>query len=125
MKDYLGRISTIFAVFTVIITLYFQSEKETSLESILFFGIIIVVILFYFIYIYTKDKLNEIDKNTEKIVKLEDKVNYMKQIYELDKRVSLLEKQKKRKAHIDPRVVFIIILAILLYLYLKSLGVIS
>ena len=125
MKDYLGRISTAFTVFIVIITLYFQLEKESNVESILFFGIIIVVILFYFVYIYAKDKLSEIDKNTEKIAKLEDKVNYIKQLHELDKRVSLLEKPKKRKAEIDPRIIFIIILLILLYLYLKSLGVIG
>ncbi|MBI2676106.1 MAG: hypothetical protein HYX24_06620 [Candidatus Aenigmarchaeota archaeon] len=46
----------------------------------------------------------------------------MQEIHRLDKRVSLLEEGKAKKGQVDPKIIMLIVLLFLLYLYLRSIG---
>ncbi len=58
---------------------------------------------------------------------MKQKIDYMKELHGLDKRLSLLEKKNKSQAkgQVDPRIVIAAILVILFLLYLRSLGILK
>lgn len=115
----IGAIATIVAIIIALVT---QTLKLGNAESLILMGIIFVIVIIYFITTFIGNKFKQIDKLYDKTISLEEKVNYMKEIHELDKRVSLLEKKKGKKGNLDPRIIIIIILVFLLYLYLKAIG---
>ena len=116
------NLGTIIVVLAAIIPFIFQTTQQENILSLIIFGAMLLVVIAYFIADYVKDKLGQIDKALERVGKLEEKVDYMKQIRELDKRVTTIE--KKQKGQIDPRIVIIVILLVLLALYLRSISII-
>ncbi len=92
-----------------------------SITSLVILGIMILVLVAYFTADYFEDKFREIDKVSKRIRTLEEKLDYMKGINDLDKRLSLLE--RRMKGNTDPRTIALIILLFLLLLYLRSIGV--
>ncbi|MBI2173141.1 MAG: hypothetical protein HYT73_02945 [Candidatus Aenigmarchaeota archaeon] len=118
------KFATILVIVVGIIPIVTQFSSQGDSSSLILLGAIFLVILIYFISDYVKDKLSQVDKVVEKIAKMEEKVDYMKSIHELDKRVSLIE-EKKKKGQVDPRLAAIVILLVLLYLYLRSIGILS
>ena len=87
--------------------------------------------LFYFAYWLSnqiKSYVNKINQNQKDIEEVKQMIEQQKKSFDIDKRVSILEaimKNKKGRYMLDPKVLFIIILIILFYLYLKSMGIVS
>ncbi len=71
-----------------------------------------------------KSYINQINSNKVEIQEIKGKMNAEKKFSEFDKRLSILEALNKNKKGfaIDPKWIFLIILLILFYLYLRSLG---
>ncbi len=119
-------IETIIVVLTLIISIYFQFQKTHTTESMIIFAIIVITIVLYFTSSYIKDKLSEIDKTKKHLLDLEKKIDYQKELHQIDKRVSILEEisMMKKKGTVDPQTLIVILLIILLILYLRSIGII-
>ena len=69
--------------------------------------------------------MNEnIYKNHKEINEIKTSLNYNKLYNDMDKRLSVIELLlKKKRGALDHRILFWILLAILLYLFLKSVGI--
>ena len=122
-------IENIIVVLTLMISIYFQFQKTSTTESMIIFAIIVIIVVLYFTSSYIKDKLSEIDKTKEHFLDLEKKIDYQKELHQIDKRVSILEeistiKKIRKKGTVDPQTLIVILLVILLILYLRSIGII-
>lgn len=71
---------------------------------------------------YFREKAGKIDSLVERLNRIEQRIDYMQEIHRLDKRVSLLEEGKAKKGQVDPKIIMLIVLLFLLYLYLRSIG---
>ena len=69
--------------------------------------------------------MNEnINRNHNEINKIKTSLNYHQLYSNMDKRLSVIEHiLKNKRGSIDPRILFWILIAILLYLLLKSVGI--
>ncbi len=119
MPDNNGNNTEIFILLLALIPLILQIFNPTTYESQIIMGIMLIVGLFSVGWNYVKKNINRIDKNSETIKKIDDKINVMERIYEIDKRLSIIE---KRKGQVDPQILIIILLLILLFLFLRSAG---
>lgn len=86
--------------------------------------------LLYFVMWITdkvKSYIDQINKNTKEIQNIKEEMSIHKHFTEIEKRISLLEmlrKNKKGRLAIDPKWIFLAILLILFYLYLRSIGIV-
>ena len=108
------------------------SSEQVKTQTYIIFGIIILVLVIGFFLNYIIVRWSKVSKdiNTTK-----EEIENMKKVLDLnetfnhiDVRLSVLEalvtmKKNKKGQTIDPRFVFIILLLILLYLFLKSAGI--
>jgi len=131
--DIIGILVTFFAG---VISFYAQS-RDPQTGIILFLALLGAIIL-YFIISYPisiyKEKVNQINRNTEDIKKIKehlniinDKLNFRRDIEEVNLKISKLEgllNIKGKRGATDPRWIVIIIILILLYLFLRSKGLI-
>lgn len=115
----IGSITVIIIGLVPILALILGKGDTSSLIILMS---ILVIIIVYFIADYIRDKFGRIDEVANHMKEIEKKVDYMKNIHDLDKRISLIESEKKKKGQMDPRIIIIIILVILLYLYFRSIG---
>jgi len=124
----------LFTALVGIITLIFSYRSPETGVSLLI-GIFIVIGVYFltdFLIAIAKRKLAQIDKNTQDISiikkelkELNDRLNFHSEIARLKARVEHMENEsRKRKGAIDPRIVILIILVILLFLYLRTIGLI-
>ena len=61
---------------------------------------------------------------SKELKEVKDQLNIEKRFNEMDKRLSMIESWKK-KGEINPKIILIIILFILFFLYLRSLGILK
>ena|SRR3989344_5326751 len=77
-----------------------SKEENTSIAGIAFFGIILLSIALYFVYLFiwsqVKNYLSTIEQNTRRINHLEKTLKYQHDFHQLDKRVSIIESHEKR-----------------------------
>ena len=69
---------------------------------------------------------NDLRDNKRDVNEIKKSLNYHNLFNEMDVRVKVIERlfdKINKKGQIDPRIIFIIIMLILLYLFLKSIGV--
>ena len=97
--------------------------------SIILLGIILVFVVLGFIAsfltTYFKRQATNMDAIHERVKKLEEHINYMEKIAALDKRLAVIEETRNRKGVIDPRIVILVILLFLLYLYFRNIGLLG
>lgn len=130
-------------IFTVVpvFVLYKTTPTKITAQALIIFGIIIgvflVAIIFSFVYSKYKKMCKDIEGNKKDLQDIKKELNFKSMFNKMDKKVEVMErvmdkivigkisKIKSRKGMIDPRVMIWIILLILLYLFLKSMGVIN
>lgn len=122
--------ANIITLIIAVIAIYFQinppqtaTDKQTSL--ILFSALLLIfTISYFFINIFKNIKANEqqIDMNTSELRKIKEQMKFDSKLNDLDKRISIFERIMNKRGELDPRVVLIAIMLVLLYLYLRSLG---
>ncbi len=81
-----------------------------------------------FLITYFKRQAANLDTLEERVKKLEEHINYMEKVAALDKRLALIEVvqgNKTKKGVVDPRIVILVILIFLLYLYLRNTGLLG
>ena len=127
-------------VFTIIISILsltiptvifiLTASDNIRAQSINIFGIIaIITIGFYVIYLMYKgygNLRNDVQNNKKEITDIKKSLNYKELFDNMNVRVKVLEELIKRynkKGQIDPRIIYIIIMLILLYLFLKSVKI--
>lgn len=125
---------TIIALLVGLATIFFQIfPPKTPIDqvrsAIYFLAILGYIGILYFIMWVTdrvKSYVEQINKNTKEIENIKQEMNIQKHFTEIEKRLSVLEilrKNKRGRFAIDPKWIFLAILLILFYLYLKSLGI--
>src|SRR3989344_2977303 len=129
-KQKLG-IWEIIPIIIAIVTIIFQifppkNQQEQSASLILFFA----VLLFILDWIIRKVKfyISQINDNSLDIKKVKEEMYLEKRFAEIEKDIAVIQsllKNKKGNINFDPRIILIIILLVLFYLYLKSLGYFS
>jgi len=91
----------VIAIATIPFVEQFLGGEETSVTGIILLGIILIIVVFYFIYTYIKKSIVDytscIKNNTHRIEQLEQKIEYKKDFYTLDKRISILEANHEKK----------------------------
>lgn len=125
---------TIIALLVGLATIFFQIfPPKTPIDqvksAIYFLAILGYIGILYFVMWVTdrvKSYLNQINKNSEDIKELKEEMSIQKRFTEIEKRLSILEvlrKNRRGRFAIDPKWIFFVILLILFYLYLRSLGI--
>lgn len=133
--DLVSYVGIIVSILIGLITLYGQS-KDPQTSLLLFLSLIVAIFLFFLIswpIDYFNKKFKSIDKNIIEIQEIKkdlniikDKLNFKKEVYDLNTRILVIEnmlKMKNKRGQIDPRWILIIIIIILFYLYMKSKGI--
>ena len=125
------------ALISIIIPLYFfyitSPDEIRNQAVIVFIGISIVLLISIpIIYFYSQWSflIRKVLQNSNEIKKLEKDLKDIISSFELEKRLSIMEKligniikNKRSQIRIDPRIIIWIILIILLLLFLKTMGV--
>jgi len=126
-KDWITLLTFIIAIFTVIFQVFQPKTQKDQIVSMFWFVVIILYIgLLYAINFYGKKIKNffeRIDRIDKDILKLKKQMNEEKRFAEIEKKLAVLEVLKGKKSQIDPRIIFLIILLIFVYFYLRSIGV--
>ena len=128
-KRLINAIMILIAFFSILLQIYAPNSAEERQTSILIFiGLIGYIGILYFI-LWAKEKVtdytNQITQNSTAIDKLKETMELNKKFHQYDKRISILENQtnKKGQINIDPIWIMLLILLMIFYIYLKSLGV--
>src|SRR3989338_2944385 len=122
MGKYQEMIQTVVAILSIFVALYFQPTIERS-QGIALFIILLILIFGYFIYLSAKDKINQLGEQSKRLKTLEEKVNYMKEINEIKTKMEVMnERIKKLKGQIDIQTILIVLIVVVLFLYLRSIG---
>jgi len=128
-------ISIVIGLLSLFIPFYFffitSREDIQGITIIIFVAISIVLVVFIGSYsVVWKWRLmgGDVQKNKKEIFELRKDLNLKNLFNEMDVRVKVLEelflkKNKRGNVPVDPRFIFWILMAILLYLFLKSVGV--
>jgi hypothetical protein len=116
--------------FSVLLPLYFfiktSSEKISTETYVTFIGILIfliICIIIYYFYSKWEEATKRSDNNSKAIGDIKKDIKTQSLYNNMEKRLSILEALlKSKKGHVDPRILFAIILSILLFLFLKSIN---
>ena len=117
-----------------IISTYAQS-KDPQTGLFLFLALAGAIFLYFLVswpINFIKKKIKNVDDNSEEIGlvrkdlnSINEKLNFKESINMLDKKIYVIEevlKMKNKRGQIDPRIILIIIIIVLFFLYLKSKG---
>ncbi|MBI3413243.1 MAG: hypothetical protein HY051_04140 [Candidatus Aenigmarchaeota archaeon] len=121
MSNVLNKILNVLVFLLPTILSISQILNIGTSQSLIILGVIILLVVIYFSIDYVKGLSFKVNKTSERIKDMEERINYMEKIHDLDKRVAMLEKRRK-KGEIDPKTVILFLLLILLILYLRSIG---
>ena len=127
----------IIAMFTILLQISPPRTPEDKATSVIFFfGLLFYIVILYGIS-YFMDKVrsytDQINQNKKEILEIKEKMSLEKKFNDMDKRISILEVLKKGKKNkkgqlqiiLNPRILAIIVLLVLFYLYLRSMGIIK
>lgn len=132
--DFITLISLLVALAAIFFQIFPPKTSVDQLRSVIYFLAILGYIGILYSVRWATDKIKsyveQINKNTKNIQELNEKMSTEKHFNEVEKRLSILEillkKNKKgRGFSLDPKWIFLIILLILFYLYLRSLGILK
>ncbi|MBI2139379.1 hypothetical protein HYU14_00525 [Candidatus Woesearchaeota archaeon] len=122
------KIMFIITLFAIILQIFPPKTAKDQQNSLIYFLAILGYVSFLYGSVWISNKvkfyINQVNKNKKDIEDIKDKMDEEKRLYEIEKRISILEAfRRNRKAFaIDPKWVFMGILIVLFYLYLRSLG---
>jgi len=127
-KDSISLILSLLAILIPTITFLISSPEKITPAMITIFAFIGIFLLIFYIYSNIKPKWAFLTKNLlQNNREIEEIKNSLKQnvLYnDMDVRLRVIENLlKNKRGQIDPKIIFWILLAILLYLFLKSIGI--
>lgn len=131
--DLITIITLLIGLATIFFQIFPPKTPIDQVKSVIYFLAILgyVGILYFINWVTNRVKLyiEQINKNKEEIQDIKEKMSTEKHFNEIEKRLSLLEALLKNKKgqwfRIDPKWIFLVILLILFYLYLRSLGILK
>ncbi|GEM_PF-1064792 len=134
IKDRTYYLGMIISIAVGIISTYAQS-KDPQTGLFLFLALAGAIFLYFLVswpINFIKKKIKNVDDNSEEIGlvrkdlnSINEKLNFKESINMLDKKIYVIEevlKMKNKRGQIDPRIILIIIIIVLFFLYLKSKG---
>lgn len=120
----------IFAVLIPAIFFYLTSSEEIKTQTYVIFGVMAVVLLLgvFMIYIISKWKqmVKDIKLTKSELGDIKKELNFKDMWNKMEIRLNVLEalyKKDKRGQVLNPYVIWWILILILLYLFLKSIGI--
>ena len=127
----IGLIVAIASLTIPVASFLITAPEDIKIQSLILFGIMAVAtIIFsvvYIIYSGYRRILRDMEDNRKEVHEIKKSLNLHDLFNAMDVRLKvvekLLDKKNKRAQIIDPRIIWIIIMLILLYLFLKSVGV--
>lgn len=131
IKDIISIAISFIAIVVTIALFYFQEPENIPPVAIILSVTIISFSLVGFIIIYILSRWNDlsrrVENNKKEILEIKKSLKLHELYNDMEKRLSILEKlleskNKKGQRGIDPRILYWIILLILLYLLLRSIG---
>ncbi|MBI4017499.1 MAG: hypothetical protein HY366_00980 [Candidatus Aenigmarchaeota archaeon] len=111
---------TVLTVLIGITPLIIQFYRTGDTASLTVAGILLVALPIYFIFDWVTNKFGLIDSLGERVLKLEEKTDYMKEVHALDKRISIVE--RNGKGAINPKYIVFGVMVLLFILYLRTAG---
>ncbi|MBL7170310.1 MAG: hypothetical protein ISS48_04780 [Candidatus Aenigmarchaeota archaeon] len=124
----------IIAVLGILISVYIYYSNPSDETATFFIGVILILIGILYSVWYLIDKFKEIEKNTKEINNIKKKLEIKEEINMTNQRISKLEgwkeaieniaMRRKNKGQIDPRIILFIILLIIIFMFLRSQGII-
>lgn len=128
--DFISLLIAILSLIIPLVSFLLSAPNEIKVQSLIIFGIMVMaIIIFSFIYFIYRGYRNisyDLKDNRKEIDEIKRSLNYKELFSTMDVRLRVLEKlleEKNRRGQIDPRIIWIIIMLILLYLFLKSIGI--
>lgn len=129
VMEVINLIAIFLSIIIPVIFFFITSSEEIKSQTYIIFGIIIFVSMGIggITYIVTKWKImgKDIGDTKKEIDEIKKDLNFKELWNSMDVRMRVLEsliKKNKKGQSIDPRILMWILLAILLYLFLKSIG---
>ena len=114
-------------IFAVVFQIFPSQTTRQQTVSVVFFVAILcyIALLYVYDYFYGKVKfyIGEISNTSKEVCMIKSTLDIQQLLHSVDKRLSLLEAINK-KGGIDTRYILFLILLILFYLYLRSLGIV-
>lgn len=130
--DFVTIVTLLVGLATIIFQIFPPKTSIDQVRSVIYFLAILGYIgILYFVMWVTdriKSYVDQINKNKQDIQDIKDKMSIEKHFNDIEKRLSVIEalyKNRKGRFAIDPKWIFLIILLILFYLYLRSLGILK
>lgn len=131
--DFITVVTLLVALATIFFQIFPPKTAVDQVRSAIYFLAILGYIGFLYFIMWATDRIklyiDQININKKDIQELKERMDTEKHFNEIEKRLSVLEallKNKKgRGLFIDPKWIFLIILLILFYLYLRSLGILK
>lgn len=131
--DFITIVTLIVGLATIFFQIFPPKTPIDQVRSAIYFLAILgyIGILYFVMWVTDRVKayIEQINKNTQNIQDLKDEMNIQKRFNEIEKRLAIIEALRKNKKGrgfpIDPKWIFLIILLILFYLYLRSLGILK
>jgi len=129
--ELINTFALILSIIIPTISLLITSPEEIKTQTYIIFGIIVLVLVIggFTTYIISRwKKMNkDIHYNKIEMEDIKKDLNFKELWNSIDVRLKVLEnmmlyKKNKRGQAIDPRIIMWILLAILIYLFLKSMG---
>ena len=124
----------IIAILAILVSIYLYYSRSSDEIVNYFIGTILILIGVFYSVWYLIDKFEEIKKNTKEINKIKRKLKTKEEINMVNQRLSKLEGWKEvienialrrsKKGQIDPRIILFIIFLIILFMFLRSQGII-
>jgi len=133
-RDWYDIIGIIIAVTSVIIPIVFflqTSSEEIKSQTYIIFGVILIVLILITSFTYIISKWNKMSKDVlytrRELENIKKDLNFNNLSNDIKVRLTVLERlldmKKNKRGQIDPRIIWWIILLILIFLFLKSIGV--
>ena len=118
------------AVFATYIQIFPPRNSIDQVRAGIYFLAIIIFVPIAFLLNFAWAKANiyikQIKDNEKEIETIKSSLELEKRFYEMDKRLALLENvPKRRKGEIDIKWIILAVLLILLFLYLRAVGIIK
>ena len=119
MSSRLEQFGIILSLISVIVPLAGQLFGFKNTDSLVLMGILYMLSIGYYSVGPLVDKFKTIDALSLRVGDVEKKVDCAERLAVLETRMGFLE---TKKGQVDPRVVIIILMLIVLFLYLRSIG---
>jgi len=128
VKDTVSLVLSILALVIPLIIFIVSSPEMITFNMLIVFiftGIFLLIFSFIIYFIPGWRNINiDLKKNRRDVEEIKKYLKFSDLFKDMEVRLRILEANRKKKAQIDPRIIYWILILILLYLFLKFAGIV-